>query len=247
VYAPYRGRRITCKAFDIQLRRQDVPKLFNKLSNSHRGRAPQRMMAYRDRYDNPTQFAAAVYLQAQYQPSHKIIAINGISEYDMFSFEGTLNQSFPNIKQILPTPTTTSKKPANQPVGRWNLLCEETAFSSNAEDLFVRLPKLFNDHLDAQGIVPPRRRRNSLCCLQLKGKPNSQGETTGDSGRNSYQSNDPLYSCIHYLRFLHRGPHVSQLATQHHQNVLCQRQWPELWSKRRRLLRRLLHDGQSPH
>jgi hypothetical protein len=79
------------------------------------------MMAYRDRYDNPTQFAAAVYLQAQYQPSHKIIAINGISEYDMFSFEGTLNQSFPNIKQILPTPTTTSKKPANQPVGRRKL------------------------------------------------------------------------------------------------------------------------------
>jgi hypothetical protein len=66
-------------------------------------------MAYRDHYDNPTQFATSVYLQAQYQTSHKIIAINGVSEYDMFSFEGTLNQSFLNIKQILPTPTTTSK------------------------------------------------------------------------------------------------------------------------------------------
>jgi hypothetical protein len=106
-----------------------------------------------DRHVNPRQVAAAIQVQAQYQDGHKVIAINCISEMEMFRFEKILEKEFPSIKQILPTYTTDRTNPAGQPEGRWNILCTDPTFHSLAQDLYQRMPKLFLDHLQSQGTV----------------------------------------------------------------------------------------------
>jgi hypothetical protein len=69
-------------------------------------------MLYRDRHQHAAQFAAAVHLQAQFQATYRIIAIKGISEAEMFHFQGILHEEFPEIKTILPTSATTPNNPA---------------------------------------------------------------------------------------------------------------------------------------
>jgi hypothetical protein len=73
-------------------------------------------MLYRDRHQHAAQFAAAVHLQAQFQATYRIIAIKGISEAEMFHFQGILHEEFPEIKTILPTSATTPNNPARA----WN-------------------------------------------------------------------------------------------------------------------------------
>lgn len=189
VSATYNGRKITCEAFDIQLRRADVAKLFIPISKSYPGTAPQKLMSYRDRYDNPTQFAKAVHLQAKFQTSHKIIAITGITEYAMFSFESVLQKSFPSIRQIFPTSTTTSKNKSNQPIGRWNVLCDASTFEPTAKDMFHKLPKLFTEHIEAQGISSPEGAEPVKVISNFRGKPDGDQSTQSiDSGRDTYRS-----------------------------------------------------------
>jgi hypothetical protein len=73
-------------------------------------------MLYTDRYQHPDRFAAAVMLQAKYQDDHRIVAVKGISESEMFGFEGTLHREFSGILGIYRTHTTALGNSANQPL-----------------------------------------------------------------------------------------------------------------------------------
>jgi hypothetical protein len=131
-------------------------------------------------------------MQAQYQDGHKVIAINGISEMEMFRFEKIIEKEFPLIKQILPTYTTDRANPAGQPVGRWNILCTDPTFHYLAQDLYQRMPKLFLDHLQSQGTVLPEGAEPVTVASSFREKP-SDGSTvaaqTINSSASSYLSN----------------------------------------------------------
>jgi hypothetical protein len=139
-----------------------------------------------------THASLPIQMQAQYQDEHKVIAINGISEMEMFRFEKILEKEFPSIKQILPTYTTDRANPAGQPVGRWNILCTDPTFHSLAQDLYQRMPKLFLDHLQSQGTVLLEGAEPVTVASSFRGKP-SDGSTvaaqTLDSDASSYLSN----------------------------------------------------------
>ena len=188
---PHQGVNIQCEAFDLQIRREDFGKLFDPICRTFPGDAPLKLMLYKDRYDQPAQFAKAIHLQAQFQLGHKIIAINGISSHAMFSFEPALRITYPDIVGVLKTNTTDSKNPANQPIGRWNILCSNASFPDLALQLYKNLPKLFAKFLLDENRVPSDGAEPVCVVSNFKGKPRTSGDFDAQSidvSRASYQS-----------------------------------------------------------
>jgi hypothetical protein len=58
-------------------------------------------MLHSDRYQHPDRFAAAVKLQAKHQDDHRIVAVKGKSEFEMFGFEGTLHGCSVDLRNVL--------------------------------------------------------------------------------------------------------------------------------------------------
>jgi hypothetical protein len=56
--------------------------------------------------EHQDRFATAAKLQAKYQDDHRIVAVKGISEFEVFGFEGTLHREFSGILGIYRTHTT---------------------------------------------------------------------------------------------------------------------------------------------
>ena len=191
ISAPYKGVRIQCEAFDIQVRRQDVSTFVQLLYKAFPANGNHNIILYSDRYKYPDRFLSAVNLQAKFTDSHRIVAIKGIPEYDMFSFDRILHQEFNQILQVLPTHTTNRGNPANQPIGRWNLLCAKKDFDSLAKELYHRMPSLFSDYLCTEGKVFPEGAEPVEVVSYFSGKPssaNGSGTQTRDSGKESYNS-----------------------------------------------------------
>jgi hypothetical protein len=191
ISVPYQGVNVQCEAFDLQIRREDFTKYFDPICLTFPGHAPLKLMLYKDRYDHPARFAKAIHLQAQFQLSHKIIAINGISSDAMFSFESTVRNTYPDIVGVLKTNTTDSKNPANQPIGRWNVLCSCEAFPTLALQLHKNLPDMFAKVLEDEGRNPPEGAEPVCVASNFKGKPREPGDKdiqSTDGSRASYQS-----------------------------------------------------------
>jgi hypothetical protein len=147
-------------------------------------------MLYTDSYQHPGRFAAAVMLQAKYQDDHRIVAVKGISESEMFGFEGTLHR-FSGILGIYRTDTTALGNSANQPIGRWNLLCTKAQFNDLAMNLHKSLETQFKSHLASNGSVLADGAEEVTVVSRFKGKPmidDASDGSTRDSGKDSYNS-----------------------------------------------------------
>jgi hypothetical protein len=84
ISAQYRGRSVSCEAFDIQVRRVEVDKVVGLACKALPAQGNQSIMLYSDQYINPDRFAAAVMLQAKHQEAHRIVVIKGIPDSEMF-------------------------------------------------------------------------------------------------------------------------------------------------------------------
>jgi hypothetical protein len=191
ISATFKGHAISCEAFDIQVRRSDVTSFVKLVCKAFPAQNAQSIMLYNDRYSNPDRFSTAVYLQAKHQDNHRIVAVKGISESDMFSFDRILHREFPDIQEIFPTNTTTVRNIANQPVGRWNIVCKRTVFEKLARDMHERLPTLFAAYLQSTEKELPEGAEPVTVVSRFKGKPSSDGDSaapTRDSGKESYNS-----------------------------------------------------------
>jgi hypothetical protein len=69
----------------------------------------------------------------------------------MIGFEGTLRRELSQILGIHRTRTSALGNPANQPIGRWNLLCTKAEFNDLAASLHKRQEALFKSHLSSNG------------------------------------------------------------------------------------------------
>jgi hypothetical protein len=171
ISAQYRGRSVSCEAFDIQVRRVEVDKVVGFACKALPAQGTQSIMLYSDRYNNLDHFAAAVILQAKHQEAHRIVAIKGIPDSQMFSFEGTLRREFPQILDILPTHPTTLGNPANEPIGRWNVKCATSHFQELAKNLSTKLKLLYDDHLKSNGTALLDGAEEVTVVSRFRGKP----------------------------------------------------------------------------
>jgi hypothetical protein len=109
ISAQYRGRAISCKAFDIQVRRVEVDKVVGVACKALPAQGPQRIMLYSDRFNNPHRFAAAVMLQAKHPEAHRIVAFKGILTARCSALKKPSKMSSPRF--------WTSFQPTPQPLG----------------------------------------------------------------------------------------------------------------------------------
>jgi hypothetical protein len=191
ISAQYRGRSVSCEAFDIQVRRVEVDKVVWFVCKALPAQGTQSIMLYSDRYNNPDRFAAAVTLQAKHQEAHRIVSTKGIPDSEIFSFEGNLRREFPQILDILPTHTTTLGNPANQFIGRWNVKCATSHFQELAKNLSTKLKLLYDDHLKSNGMALLDGAEEVTVVSRFKGKPQMDAASSAmsrDNGKESYNS-----------------------------------------------------------
>jgi hypothetical protein len=130
-------------------------------------------------------------IQAKHQDANRIVAIKGIPDSEMFSFDETLRREFPQILDVLPTHTTTLGNPAKQPIGRWNVKCATSHFQELANNLSTKLKFLYDDHLKSNGTVLADGAETVTVVSRFKGKPlidDASSAMTRDSGKESYNS-----------------------------------------------------------
>jgi hypothetical protein len=181
VSAQHKGRTIRCQAFDIQLRRDDVPKFAKNFCEVFPGTATQRLMLYRDRHQHAAQ-QRSICRRNSRPPTE--------SSPSMASQKPRC--STPRVSYIKSSKQSTRNNPANQPVGRWNVLCTETEFHALATDLYKRLPKLFLTYLVSNGNEFPEGAEPVTLTSNFRGKPTADETSTGwtlDSDRDRYYSN----------------------------------------------------------
>jgi hypothetical protein len=191
ISAQYRGRSISCTAVDIQVCRVEVDKVVGLACKALPAQGPQSIRLYSDRYNNPDRFAAAVMLQAKHQEAHRIVAIKGIPDSEMFSSGETLSREFPQILDILPTHTTTLGNPAYQPFGRWNLTCTKSQFQDLAKVFFTKLRLPYHEHHKTHGKFFVDGAEEVTVVSGFKVKPLIDDATdamTRDSAKESYNS-----------------------------------------------------------
>jgi hypothetical protein len=168
IFATYKGRLVKCEAFDIQVRREDAQKFVHLACKALPAQGPKSIILYSERYQHPHRFAAAVMLQAN-QDDHRIVAVKAISEFEMFGFEGTLRREFSQILGFYRNHTTALGNPANQAIGRWNLLCTKAEFNDLATSLHKRLEALFKLTSHPMGVFLQMEQRRLLLYLDSKG------------------------------------------------------------------------------
>jgi hypothetical protein len=105
------------------VRREDIQTFVKLIYKAFLSHGNQNVILYSDRFKYLDRFLSAVNLQARYTDNHRVVAIEGIPDYDMLSFDRILHQEFNPIQQILPTHTTNSGNSAIQPIVQWNILC----------------------------------------------------------------------------------------------------------------------------
>ena len=144
---------VTCQAFDLQVERSNVQKMLRLLYKTFsRDSAPMRFTFYRQRHHDPEVFIHAIRLQLQIQKDHRIIAVQGISEAQMFYFEECLRQEFPHIIDVYATARTAKPNSAGRPLGRYNLLCNTSDFVTLAQDLQTRLRPIYLQNVKDRGL-----------------------------------------------------------------------------------------------
>jgi hypothetical protein len=196
---------VSCQAFDIQTRRNDLQKLADLLKIACPPDADLAVMFYPTRYSNPSDFAGAVYLQSEFQRQHRIVAITGISTEHMFPFENTLLQEFgPHLLQIFPTRATELLNPTGQPIGRWNLLCKNVHFTDLAREVYDKLPTLFAEYLQSIDQTLPEGAEPVAVKSRFFGKPTNDGDTTIASDNNSLNTFNSKWTAriTHEVKFV---------------------------------------------
>ena len=144
---------LTCQAFELQVERTNVQKMLRLIYQTFSPDAgPFSFMFYRQRHQNPMVFIQAIQRQIQFQKEHRVIAVKGISEAQMFYFEECLRKEFPKILNVYTTKSTAKANAAGRPIGRYNLLCKTQDFIVLAQDLRNRLQDVFLKNAQHRGI-----------------------------------------------------------------------------------------------
>jgi hypothetical protein len=92
-------------------------------------------------------FYKAIQKQHLHEESYHVVALEGIRPYQIFEFEVTLRQQFPEIETILPTLKSTAHNNHGLPIGRYNILRKKSNFFTLAKKLHQEFTSLYLKHL----------------------------------------------------------------------------------------------------
>jgi hypothetical protein len=107
---------------------------------------------YKQRHVHLPVFFKAVQKQRLHEQSYRVIAVEGIHPNEVFEFEETLRQQFPEIENILPTLKSTAHNHHGLPIRRYNILCKKSNFSTLAKKLHQEFTSLYHQHLQDNGV-----------------------------------------------------------------------------------------------
>jgi hypothetical protein len=85
---------------------------------------------YKQRHVHLPVFYKAIQKQHLHEESYRVVAVEGIHPDQIFKFEITLRQQFPEIESVLPTLKSTGHNNHGLPIGRYNILCKKSKFST---------------------------------------------------------------------------------------------------------------------
>jgi hypothetical protein len=92
-------------------------------------------------------FYKAIQKQHLHEESYHVVAVEGINPEEIFNFEVTLLQQFPEIESILPTSKSTAHNNHGLLIRQYNILCKKSKFSTLAKKLHQEFTGLYRQHL----------------------------------------------------------------------------------------------------
>ena len=143
-----------CTAFELQVpvqHRKPMEEVLNKAFQQSQQSSLQ-FVYYKQRHVHPDVFMKAVQQQRKFEQSHRVVAVEGIHPDQHFEFEVTLRQQYPTILAVLPTSKTNLSNLHGLPVGRYNILCKQTNFSTLAGQLHQDLLSAYTQHLNTHAM-----------------------------------------------------------------------------------------------
>jgi hypothetical protein len=146
--------RDACTAFELQVpvdKRQEMEELLDKVFLDSTAK-DLKFLYYKERHVHLDVLYKAIQTQRHHEESYRVVAVEGILPDHFFRFESILCQYFPEIESVLPTSKSTAHNHHGLPIGRCNILCKKSKFSTLAKKLHQDFNRLYHQHLQDEGM-----------------------------------------------------------------------------------------------
>jgi hypothetical protein len=146
--------RDACTAFELQVpvgQRRAMGEVLDKVFLNSTAN-DLKFVYYKERHVHLEVFYKAIQMQRHHEESHRIVAVEGILPDHFFWSEATLRQHFPEIESVPPTSKSTAHNCHGLPIGRYNILCKKSNFSTLAKQLNQDSNRLYHQHLQYDGV-----------------------------------------------------------------------------------------------
>jgi hypothetical protein len=146
--------RDACTAFELQVpvdQRRAMEELLDKVFLDSTVN-DLKFVYYKERHVHLDVFYKAIQMQRHQEESYRIVAVEGIHPDEFFVFEKTLCKHFPEIESVLPTSKSSAHNNHGQPIGRYNILCKKSNFSTLAKKLHQDFTSLYHQHLQDENV-----------------------------------------------------------------------------------------------
>jgi hypothetical protein len=147
--------RDACTAFKLQVSMGQRRAMQDVLSNVFMKSKTNELnfVYYKQRQVHLDVFYKAIQKQRLHEDSYRIEAVEGIDPEEIFKFEVTLRQQFPEIESMLPTSKSTAHNNHGlPPIGRYNILCKKSKFFTLAKKLQQEFTSLYCQHLQDNNV-----------------------------------------------------------------------------------------------
>jgi hypothetical protein len=137
--------RDACTAFELQVpvgQRRAMEELLDKVFLDSTAN-DLNFVYYKERHVHLDVFYKAIQKQRHHEESYRVVAVEGILPDHFFRFKATLREHFPEIEGVLPTSKSTAHNHHGLPIGRYNILCKKSNFSTS----------LYHQHLQNNDVV----------------------------------------------------------------------------------------------
>jgi hypothetical protein len=141
--------RDTCTAFELQVpvgQCRVMEEILDKVFLDSTAK-DLNVVYYKQRHVHLEVFYKAIQMQRRHEESYRIVAVEGIHSDEFFVFKKTLCKQFPEIESVLPTSKSRAHNNHGQPIGRYNILCKKSNFSTLAKKLHQDFTSTYNQHL----------------------------------------------------------------------------------------------------
>jgi hypothetical protein len=146
--------RDACTAFELQVpvgQRRAMEELLDKVFLDSTAN-DLKFVYYKELHVHLEVFYKAIQMQRHHEESYRVAAVEVILPDNFFRPEAMLCQHFPEIESVLPTSKSTTHNHHGLPIGRYNILCKKSNFSTLAKKLHQEFTSLYHQHLQDENV-----------------------------------------------------------------------------------------------